>query len=428
MEFLRVHQLNIMLFMSGACGILALMTFFTKNIPKNKKSILALLEISVMILFLCDRGAYIYRGNISIKGYYFVRICNGIVFFLNVFGPYLVTQYLKILYGPKESTKSYFLLRICDVLFGVATILIIISQFTGLYYTFTDNNVYVRSSGFVISYIFPFLIIFIQIITIIQNKQKLGKNIVVLLLCCVSLPLLTAIIQVFIYGLSLINMAFACVVIIFHICTLIELNKEMDQIRQHEIEAYVLAEQREALLFEETVESLSYAIDAKDKYTSGHSIRVALLSKKIAVMAGYDDNDCRLIYFAGLLHDIGKIGIRDEVLNKQGKLTEEEFEEIKEHTVIGYQILSRIKQSPKLSDGAHYHHERYDGTGYPEMLKGEEIPWMARIISVSDAYDAMSSTRSYRDKLSKDKIREELISGMGSQFDPKFAEIMLKLL
>ena len=145
-------------------------------------------------------------------------------------------------------------------------------------------------------------------------------------------------------------------------------------------------------------------------------------------MAGLSDKACDQVYFAALLHDIGKIGIRDEIINKEGKLTEEEFEQIKLHPIFGDQILSSIKQSPTLCLGAHYHHERYDGTGYPEGLRGEAIPQIARIIAVADAYDAMSSTRSYRGKLSPQKTRDELVRGMGKQFDPEYAEIMLRIL
>ena len=181
-------------------------------------------------------------------------------------------------------------------------------------------------------------------------------------------------------------------------------------------------------MFEQTAEALADAIDAKDRYTHGHSTRVAALSRQIAREAGFSEKDCDQVYFAALLHDVGKIGVRDEIINKVGKLTPEEFEEMKIHPILGDQILANIKQSPALRVGAHYHHERYDGTGYPEGLKGEEIPEIARIIAVADAYDAMSSDRSYRGQLSPQKTREELVAGMGKQFDPKFAEILLRIL
>ncbi len=155
---------------------------------------------------------------------------------------------------------------------------------------------------------------------------------------------------------------------------------------------------------------------------------MAEYSQSIAELAGKPDRECVEIYLIALLHDVGKIGIPDGIINKDGRLTDEEFAVIKTHPVIGDQILSRIKQFPDLSIGAKYHHERYDGRGYPEGLKGEEIPEIARIIAVADAYDAMSSKRSYRDCLPQEVIRNEIVKGMGTQFDPKFAGIMLELI
>ena len=181
-------------------------------------------------------------------------------------------------------------------------------------------------------------------------------------------------------------------------------------------------------LFVHVVESIADAIDAKDPYTNGHSSRVADYSKEIAKRAGLSNEMQNNIYIAALLHDAGKIGIRDSVINKPGKLSEEEFDEIKSHPSKGAKILENISEMPMLAIGAKCHHERYDGTGYPAGLKGENIPQVARIIAVADAYDAMSSYRSYRDVLPQDKIKSEIIKGSGSQFDPRFADIMLMMI
>ena len=178
----------------------------------------------------------------------------------------------------------------------------------------------------------------------------------------------------------------------------------------------------------QVVTALAQAIDAKDNYTNGHSSRVAEYARMIANKCGYSKVDQDEIYMAGLLHDVGKIGVPDEVINKEAKLTEEEFALIRKHPVIGNSILETIKERPKLAIGARWHHERYDGTGYPDGLKGEEIPDVARIIAVADAYDAMTSKRSYRDVLSRDKVIEEIKTCSGTQFDPVFADAMLKLI
>ncbi|MCR5775706.1 MAG: HD domain-containing protein [Lachnospiraceae bacterium] len=182
------------------------------------------------------------------------------------------------------------------------------------------------------------------------------------------------------------------------------------------------------ILFEQTATALANAIDAKDKYTHGHSSRVADYSRRIAEMSGMDPETCNEVYYAAMLHDVGKIGIPEEIINKEGRLTDEEYAVIKQHPVLGERILHSINVYPSLSIGAYYHHERYDGRGYPAKLKGEDIPELARIISVADAYDAMTSKRSYRDPIPQQIVREEIVKGSGTQFDPKYAKIMQHLI
>ncbi|WP_405373661.1 HD domain-containing phosphohydrolase [Pseudobutyrivibrio sp.] len=181
-------------------------------------------------------------------------------------------------------------------------------------------------------------------------------------------------------------------------------------------------------LFLHVVESLADAIDAKDNYTKGHSGRVAAYSKEIARRYGYDEKRQENIFMMGLLHDVGKIGVPDEVINKPGRLTDEEFAAIKKHPGIGGKILGNIKEMPELAAGAKWHHERYDGKGYPEGISGDEIPEEARIIAVADAYDAMTSNRSYRGALPLEIVRGEIEKGKGNQFDQKFADIMLEMI
>ena len=180
-------------------------------------------------------------------------------------------------------------------------------------------------------------------------------------------------------------------------------------------------------LFIEAISALATAIDTKDVYTRGHSSRVAEYAKMIAKRSGFSDARVDEIYMMAIMHDVGKIGIPDGILNKPGRLTGEEYEAIKRHSEMGASILANIEEDPKFASCAKYHHERYDGTGYPEGLKGEQIPEEARIIAVADAYDAMSSDRSYKPHLTQAAIKEELKNNMGTQFDPKFAEIMLAI-
>ncbi|MBR1710809.1 MAG: HD domain-containing protein [Clostridia bacterium] len=176
------------------------------------------------------------------------------------------------------------------------------------------------------------------------------------------------------------------------------------------------------------VRTLAEAIDAKDEYTHGHSGRVAEYSKEIARRAGYSGKRQNEIYIMGLLHDVGKIGVPDAIINKPGRLTEEEFAEIKKHPEKGWRILRTIEEMPMLAIGARWHHERYDGKGYPDGLAGRDIPEEARIIGVADAYDAMTSNRSYRRSMDQDKVRGQIEAGKGTQFDPRFADIMIKMI
>ena len=178
----------------------------------------------------------------------------------------------------------------------------------------------------------------------------------------------------------------------------------------------------------DVVQTLAEAIDAKDTYTHGHSGRVAAYTREIAKRAGYSEKAQNEIYMMGLLHDVGKIGIPDAVINKPGRLTYEEYEEIKKHPVIGAKILGSVREMPSLATGARWHHERYDGNGYPDRLKGENIPEGARIIAVADAYDAMTSNRSYRRWMEQEDVRKQLETGKGTQFDERFAGIMLQMM
>ena len=181
-------------------------------------------------------------------------------------------------------------------------------------------------------------------------------------------------------------------------------------------------------LFLHIVEALADAIDAKDTYTNGHSGRVATYSREIAHRYGYSPKRAKNIYMMGLLHDIGKIGVPDAIINKPARLTDAEYSIIKEHALMGAKILKNIVEMPLLVIGARFHHERYDGSGYPDHLKEVAIPEEARIIAVADAYDAMSSRRSYRGIMPQEKVREEIVKGKGTQFDPVFADIMIQMM
>ena len=209
---------------------------------------------------------------------------------------------------------------------------------------------------------------------------------------------------------------------------LIELqNSLQQQVEERTKELKKEKNNSEKLLIELT-QALATTIDAKDKYTSGHSRRVAEYSRMLAAALGKSEKEVQEIYLFALLHDIGKIGVPDWIINKQDKLTEEEYAEIKKHPQIGYEILKSISILPNLKNGVRWHHERIDGKGYPDGLSGDNIPEYAKIISVADAYDAMTSHRSYRDSLPQDVVYSEIKNHIGSQFDEKIAEKMLEII
>ncbi|MEM7227345.1 MAG: HD domain-containing phosphohydrolase [Planctomycetota bacterium] len=180
-------------------------------------------------------------------------------------------------------------------------------------------------------------------------------------------------------------------------------------------------------MFVGTLEGLTAAIDAKDRYTSGHSQRVAHLTEQLGRSLGLDDRTVRRYRIAGLVHDVGKIGVPESVLTKTGRLDDEEFDAIKKHPEIGHRILRDIPRLDDVLPGVLYHHERWDGAGYPAGLAGDDIPVVARLIGLADAFDAMSSTRTYRASMSRSEVHAEIRRNAGTQFDPRIVETFLGL-
>lgn len=219
-----------------------------------------------------------------------------------------------------------------------------------------------------------------------------------------------------VYRVALFSLVVWVVAMISHIITSFEIKKYKER---HE---------RDNERIQESIETFTGFIDAKDPYTNGHSSRVADYTRLIAKKMGYEGEELDRVYYVALLHDCGKIGVPDNILGKPGRLTEDEFEVIKSHTTRGCDILTHFKSLTGVEEGAHYHHERYDGKGYPEGKAGEDIPLIARMICVADSFDAMNSNRCYRKRLSKDDIIKEIEKNKGLQFDPKIADIFLEII
>lgn len=179
-------------------------------------------------------------------------------------------------------------------------------------------------------------------------------------------------------------------------------------------------------VYHDIIESMAAALDAKDIYTAGHSTRVGNMANKLGIYLGIKDEDLEILHIAGHLHDIGKIGVPDNILNKNGRLDSEEWELMKKHSEIGHNILSKVKSLEDISYIVLYHHERWDGKGYPNGLCKEKIPLGARIIAVCDSIDAMQSDRPYRKLISDLECRQEIIKNKGIMYDPSIVECIIE--
>lgn len=199
--------------------------------------------------------------------------------------------------------------------------------------------------------------------------------------------------------------------------TIKEMNEELKASKDKIEKAYL-----------ETIQMLRYTVEAKDTYIRGHSDRVSAYSVLIGQELGLYDKDIATLRIGGLFHDIGKIGISDTILLKPSKLTDEEYNELKKHPSIGKQIVSTSSIFRDIVPIIYSHHERYDGNGYPQKLKGDQISFLARIVSVADAFDAMTSKRSYRDEMDLEYVKNQIKEGIGTQFDPEAANVMLNIL
>lgn len=426
MDFFIHIQLNCMMMLGSICCFIFLFLLFMKIENRSKKQSFLQIAFFIMLLLFSDRLAYLYRGDESTAGYWMVRTCNFLVFFsilmsVNGFNNYLFS----LVRAGKENTV---ILRISRLLTGIGVALLIISQFTGLYYTFDQTNHYVRSKAFVLCYAVPLIIILLQMIFVTRYHRIFSTSILVSLYLFLALPTIAGIVQIFFYGASLTSISMGISAILLYFLALNDQNYSLTKASGKALRMARKMQERSNDLLNQTAEALASAVDAKDAYTHGHSNRVAKYARKIAELSGMSERECEEIYLCGLLHDIGKIGIQDSLITKPGKLTEEEYAIIQQHPALGERILSKITLAPLLSVGARSHHEHFDGTGYPDRLKGDDIPTVGRIIAVADAYDAMSSKRSYRGQVPQQNIREELVKGAGTQFDPQYAKIMIHLL
>ena len=428
-NFFLEHQLNIMLCLCAISVMMVIMLLLTKFMPTRRKRILLRVEIVAALLLASDRAAYLYRGDVSSTGHFMVRFANFMVFFLTPavvleFNDYLID--LMEIDGKVEKIPRR--LTISGLAAALAMLLAILAHFMGLYYTFDAQNVYHRGPGFLISYIIPVVFPLVQLTVIVEYKKVFSKLIYTSLLVFILVPIAMGILQIFTYGISIVNMAMVLVSLSLYFFSYLDINAVVE--KAHEMEVEDLHKEQDSMkrLFNQTATAFVSAVEKRDVFSEGHATRVAELARRIASAAGKSEEECEKVYYAALLHDVGMIGISDAVIESADDLNGEEYEEVRHKPELSAQILAAIKEYPYLSEGAKYSCERYDGTGYPKGLKGEEIPEISRIITVADAYDNMHSRKKFRDPLSYIVIREEFVKESGGQFDPNFAEIMLQIM
>ena len=318
------------------------------------------------------------------------------------------------------------------VLLFVNYALLLTNPITHFVFEYDADGNYIHNALFVpVAYGFPFLFFAIGCVYMLVNWKNYKKNQIYIMTIAIIGTVILFGVQMLFFDTFLITFFVASlgVLIIYLSLESPEYEKLLETMEQlHESQAREAAAETRERLSKEITLALSQAVDAKDHYTNGHSARVATYAKQVAKQLGKTDEECDEIYIMGLLHDVGKIGVPEEILNKKGKLTDEEFAKIKKHTVDGYEILSTIEEIPGLSIGARWHHERFDGKGYPDGLKGMDIPEEARIICVADCYDAMTSKRVYSDPKPQEEVRAEFVRCSGSQFDPQIASAMVELI
>lgn len=359
---------------------------------------------------------------------------NTVYFGMNIAVGFQFTQYVSAYVYKGKHGKSFIFNLIVYVL---CFLILAVNLFTGLVFSFDSAGNYIHGVLYYFVFVFPYYFIIYSIgILVAHFKQFVLKQrvaIIAFFVACMVGPIMQMVYFTDVL-LSLFTVPIGLLICMFTLETpdyqrLMKTMDELDNLRHHLQEEVERQTERSEHLSLQALKTLAVTIDAKDKYTNGHSVRVAEYARELVKRSGGTEKEQTEIYYIALLHDIGKIGVPDEIINKPSKLTDEEFDIIKSHPTIGADILKNISMElPGIETGARWHHEKYAGGGYPDGLQGENIPKIARIIGVADAYDAMTSKRSYRDILPQDMVRKEFVEKSGIQFDPFYAKLMVEMI
>ncbi len=429
LELLVTHQLNIMMWLSGLCGMTTVLLFFSKALSRKRKWILILMEMTALFLLSFDRSAYLYAGDLSSVAYYMIRISNFLVFFLTPMIVLNLNLYISDLIE-NEGESKVLPLRVIAVNYVtiIGMILVIIYHKSGFYYYFDENNYYHRGPGFIFCYAVPVICSIVQYTVVREYKKSFSKYIYRSIVQYIFLPIICGILQMFIADISLANMSITVASFVLYVFTYMDINDKVERTFTDEM-AELIKENRSAkTLLEQTSHAFMSAVDSRDRYTEGRSEMVAKYSFKIAEMEGKSKKDCNDIYYSALFHNIGELSVPESLLLKVGKLTEDEEKLIRERYLGGSTILKKVSENPWLSLAAKYSRERYDGSGYPEGLKGDAIPEVARIIAVAETYVDLISTTREHNPIPNQIVREEFIKNAGIIYDPDFARDMVSII
>ncbi len=395
------------------------------NVAFRRFAFLVMLADIVDVLTAIVTSAH---GNVSNYAHYVFNITDSVLTSLAAFA------FIYYIYAYSNVEKLSMKIRnvINWTLLVINMGLLLTNPITGLVFTYDEAGNYIHEILFVpVAYGFPILFFALGSCYMLTHRENFSKNQVVAMVISIIITGALFMIQMLYFDDMLITLFIASIGVLVIFLSL----ETPDYVRYLKTKVELNASrEREAVL--ETKEKMtremllafSKAVDAKDHYTNGHSERVAKYAKEIAKRMGKSYDEQEEIYELGLLHDIGKIGISENIINKQGKLTDEEYKEIKNHTIIGWDILKTIDEMPSLSTGARWHHEKYDGTGYPDGLSGKDIPEEDRIICLADCYDAMTSKRSYSFPRPQNEVREEIVRCMGTHFDPDIAKYLIDMI
>ena len=384
-EVIRNHQLNIMLCLCAACFTMGVMLFLTKFLSKRRKWILIAMEIVATLLLLFDRMAYIYAGDVGAMGFMMVRVSNFMVFFLTSATVFLFNFYIvDLLLNEGKLTKVPKRLMFTGFVSTIGMMLAIVSAFTDFYYYFDFQNVYHRGPGFLVAYIVPVVCPLIQYTAIIKHRKSISKFIFIAVALYIFVPIATGIIQIFTYGISIVNMSIVLVSIFMYFFSYLDVNAAVQKAHEIEIQSFKTEQKRMKSIFGQAAEAMASVLERGDGAQKGRLQRIALMSRALASRAGKSEEDCDKVYYAGYCCDAGE------------------------------EALACVKAFPHLYETAMSVGKDYS----------ESVPEYSRIVTVAKDYDKMINDTT----IPAFFVRDYFIREAGRKYDPVYAKIAVQLL